>query len=130
MKNPLYQLPAIEFIGGETETIEWNLWSIGPEDPPTKDTPFDATGCTVTFSLTYATNKSETPLVSKACTLASDSSGFMSRASVSLEPSDTVGLNGKFIYQLTIVNQDGEVEIPGQGYFFININIDKSLVGS
>ena len=46
-----------------------------------------------------------------------DETGVKNIATVDLVPNDTLGLYGKYIYQITIKDIDGEVEIPNQGYF-------------
>lgn len=126
MKNEMYQLPTIEFIGGETETFIWNLWSLGPNEKINKNTPFNASGHIVTFSLIEFSNKHGTPVISKGCQLIEDENHILSKASVTLNTSETLNLTGKYIYQLTVRNGEGEAEIPGQGIFFIARNIDKS----
>ena len=98
MKNPMYQLPTIEFIGGESISLVWNLWAVSPTATINQGSPFDANGCTVTFSLVNFTDKSDIPLISKACTISEGESGTMSVATVFLSSSDTVNMEGKYIY--------------------------------
>ena len=121
-----YDLPKIEFIGGNTETILLNLWHIGPNDLPHRGTAFNATGCTVTFSVIDFTNKNGQPLLSKAGSLIQDDNGVLSRVTVTLDSADTLNISGKYIYQVTIKNSDGTPEIPGQGIIHIHQNIDKN----
>lgn len=128
MNNPIYQLPTIEFIGGETTTIVFNLWALSPNEKPNKGLPYNANGCTVTFSLIDSNNKTGNPLLSKKCTLLSEEDGTSPRASVTISPSETVNQSGRFIYQITVRNGAGETEIPGQGIAYINLNIDRSLI--
>lgn len=45
-----------------------------------------------------------------------------------LEPSDTYELYGKFIYQISIRDVDGNVEIPQQGLMYVTNNINKSFI--
>lgn len=49
-------------------------------------------------------------------------------AAVDLEPRDTLGLHGKYIYQITIKDVDGEVEVPNQGFLQIVHNINESFL--
>lgn len=128
MNNPLYQLPTIEFIGGETTTIVFNLWALSPTESANKSLPYNANGCTVTFSLIDSINKTGEPLLSKKCTLLSEADGTSPRASVTIEPEETINQAGRYIYQLTVQSSTGETEIPGQGIAFINLNIDRALV--
>ena len=46
---------------------------------------------------------------------------------VILDPIDTVNLFGKFVYQITIKDADGSVDIPSQGIINIVNNIDKDF---
>lgn len=46
---------------------------------------------------------------------------------VVLLPEETVDLVGKFIYQITIQDISGEIEIPDQGIIRIANNINKSF---
>ena len=48
-----------------------------------------------------------------------DETGAKNIASVDLIPDDTLGLYGKYIYQITIKDIDGEAEIPNQGFLLI-----------
>lgn len=129
MKTSAFILPTMEFIGGNTETYVWNLWALAPGEKPNKEQPFNANGCTVTFSVIEFNNRFGEPLISKKCTL-SDAvgDGNMSTATVTLSPSETYQLSGKFIYQVTVQGSDGETELPGQGIIYINENIDKALI--
>ena len=47
---------------------------------------------------------------------------------VTLESLESVNLFGKYIYQITIQDRDGEVEIPSQGIMYITNNIDKGII--
>lgn len=128
MKNPMYQLPTMEFIGGENITLRWNLWALSINEQMNKDVPFNANGCTVTFSLIDITNKTGEPIISRKCIPEIGDEGIASTVITYLVPADTVNLRGKYIYQLTIVASDGAAEIPGQGVMYINNNIDRKLV--
>ena len=54
--------------------------------------------------------------------------GAKNVATVDLLPTDTLGLYGKYIYQITIKDIDGEVEIPNQGIFYIFHNVNESFL--
>ena len=68
------------------------------------------------------------PALSIACTSDIGSEGFENVACLTLATGDTVGLHGKYIYQITIVDMTGEAEIPGQGIFFVSHNIDRQAI--
>lgn len=46
---------------------------------------------------------------------------------VSITPEDTVDLWGKYIYQISIKDANGVVEIPNQGILYITNNIHKDF---
>lgn len=133
MKNPLYVLPTLEFIGGETHTYIWNLWHLGPNERPNMDTPYNASGQTVTFSLINFSDQYgnvNEPIISKRCELRQNEDGVSCIAVTYLAAEETKELAGKYIYQLTVTNSAGEAEIPGKGIMFINWNIDNKLIGT
>lgn len=129
MRNQLYQLPKIQFIGGESVTLIWNLWALSPNEPENKEQPFNANGCTVTFSVIDHLNKTGTPVISKKCTLRQGEDGVSSVAVTELSSLDTVNLMGTYIYQLTVQDIEGSVEIPGQGIIQVSVNVDRGLIG-
>jgi len=47
---------------------------------------------------------------------------------VPLNPKETVGLSGKYIYQIQIQDIGGDVEIPKQGLLYIVNNINKGFI--
>ena len=47
---------------------------------------------------------------------------------VTLKPKETVGLCGKYIYQIQIQDIDGDVEIPKQGILYITNNINRGFI--
>jgi len=75
-------------------------------------------------------DKTGDPLISKSLTfsIGDDETGVKNIASVDLLPADTLGLWGKYIYQITIKDIDGEAEIPNHGIFFIAHNINESFL--
>lgn len=56
------------------------------------------------------------------------STDVYSQATVHLEPQETLDLSGKYIYQISIRNDEGDVEIPKQGILLITNNINKSFM--
>ena len=78
----------------------------------------------------YSDKYNDEPLVSKPLSflIGDDATGAKNIATVDLLPNDTLGLYGKYIYQITIKDIDGEVEIPNQGIFNIFHNINESFL--
>ena len=120
-----YTLPTIDFVAGATQELVYHTYF------ERNGTPFDLAGCTANFSLVNYVNKHGAPLVSKTMTVEKedDEPGTIANIlRVILTPSDTVELEGKFIYQITIMDDDGEVEPPFQGIMRIANNINKKFV--
>lgn len=75
-------------------------------------------------------DKTGDPLITKSLTfsIGDDDTGAKNVASVDLLPKETLGLYGKYIYQITIKDIDGEAEIPNQGILLITHNINESFL--
>lgn len=117
--NP-YTLPDIDFVGGETQSLSFNVYF------REGGVAFDMSGCTANFSVVNYNNKTGTPRINKAMSVASGTSAVQNVLQVTLDPADTVDLAGKFIYQITIKDAGGVVEIPKQGIMNIINNINKA----
>lgn len=123
--NP-FTLPTVDFVGGTTIPLRFHTFFEQDGDP------FDLTDCTAVFSLLNYVNQDEDPVLSKVMTLTNgpeDSSGdiYPSIAEVVLDSQDTVGLHGKFIYQITFSDSDGRQEVC-QGVLFVFRNIDPDAL--
>ena len=122
--NP-YTLPAIDFVGGSTQDLVFHCYFYLNKQP------CDLSSCTANFSLINFVNKNGEPLVSKQMTIraeSDDEGAIQNILTVTLTPSDTVKLAGKYVYQITIKDVSGEVDIPNQGTLHIVNNINKSFV--
>lgn len=127
MKNPVFDLPTIELVGGSTEDLKWNLWHVPPGELDNKNDPFNAKSCKVTFSAVSYSSKSSSPEICRDCDIEIDTRGVMSIATITLAPEETKSLEGKFLYQLTVQDEKGEIEIVRQGVLFIWRNLNKKL---
>lgn len=120
MKNPVYNLPKLEFIGGSSQTFKFQMQNMYGK-------PFNAEGCTATFSIVEYCNRAEVPLVKEA-TLGTGTTKTTSVATVQLDAADTAEMGGRYIYQLSIKNAHGEFDMPGQGIIDIRKNIHPDFV--
>ena len=120
--NP-YELPTITFVGGETRDLAFHIYHyIGKR-------PYSLSDCDCTFSLVNFTTKGGKPILSKEMTVIYDETETIDNIlTVTLESSESVNLFGKYIYQITIQDRAGEVEIPSQGIMYITNNIDKGTI--
>lgn len=124
MRHDVYSLPEVMFVAGQSNTLRWRLFM-------EQNVPFNADGCIGNFALVdYSDKYNDEPLVSKPLSfvIGDDVTGAKNVATVDLLPTDTLGLYGKYIYQITIKDIDGEVEIPNQGIFNIFHNINESFL--
>lgn len=112
-----YTLPTVDFVGGETQDFEFSAYF------HTGHRPFPVDGCTASFSVVSFVNKMGTPILTKSMTIRGDNI-----LAVTLQPADTVNLYGKYIYQISIRDANGTVEIPNQGILFISNNIHKKFI--
>ena len=120
--NP-YTLPTIEFVGGESQEFLFHAYFYNGKKP------FGMTGCTSNFSIVDFRNKTGAPILTKTMGVREgyDGSSF-NVLSVELTPVETYELSGKYIYQITIRDVDGNVEIPKQGLIYITNNINKVFI--
>lgn len=123
MRQDIYTLPEIPFVAGQSNTLRWRLFT-------QSHVPFNAEGCIENFSIVDYSDQTGDPLISKPLqfVIGDNERGTKNVATVDLLPSDTLGLYGKYIYQITIKDIDGEAEIPNQGFLQITHNINESFL--
>lgn len=118
-----YTLPTIDFVGGETQNLAFNVYFYKNKQP------FSLTGCTCNFSIVSFTNKKGAPILTKSMeAIYNDDVTANNVLTVTLTPSDTVDLCGKYIYQIIIRDVNGDIEIPKQGILYITNNINKNFI--
>lgn len=118
-----YVLPSIDFVGGSTQDLVFNMFA------RQGGRPFSMAGCTCNFAVVSFLNKVGTPVIQKEMTIGTEGGGTAENiVSVTLDPGDTVHLSGKYVYQISIRDQNGAVEIPKQGLLYIENNIDKDFI--
>lgn len=122
-KSYQYSLPLIEFVGGEYKKIPFHVYHyIGRR-------PFDLAGCKCHFSVVNYTSQSGPVVISKEMVVDSEEDGAAANTIyVELSPDETISLFGKFVYQITIIGQDGSAEPIKQGIMNIVQNIDKEIL--
>lgn len=123
MRDDVYTLPKICFVAGQSSTIQWRIYTSDGDY-------FNAEGCTGNLAVVEFGDKTGDALLSKDLTFSSEyDDGMYNLATVELDPSDTLDWSGKYVYQLTIVDSSGGVEIPNKGIFLVSGNINKSFIG-
>lgn len=120
--NP-YTLPTIEFVGGETQKLLFHVYFYQNKKP------FNMTECISNFSVVDFINKRGTPVIIKKMDVLENADGSaLNILSIELLPHETYELSGKYIYQITIKDVNGNVEIPKQGLMYITNNINKGFI--
>lgn len=118
-----YELESIDFVGGQTRELGFNLYYL------TSAKLFSLSGCTANFAVVNFINRKGTTILTKAMEVSLNAEGTVdNKLIVTLDAKDTVDLEGKYLYQITIKDADGSVEIPGQGSFYITNNINKVAI--
>lgn len=118
-----YTLPTIDFVAGESQDLLFHTYFHAGKRP------FDMTGCTANFSIVNFLNRMGSPIVSKVMTISENPAlESNNQLLVHLDTDETVELSGKYIYQVTIKDAEGNVEIPKQGILLITKNIDKGFI--
>lgn len=123
MQTNIYTLPELTFVGGKTQELRFNLKDTNGE-------PYNASGSTVNFSICDYSYKTGAPILSLTPSLIADESGMANSLYVTITSEDTINLFGKYIYQITIIDISGRVEIPNQGIMNITKNINTSFISS
>lgn len=121
LMEPIYNLPKIHFVGGETQPLCFHL-----KTPSGKN--YITEGYEVDFSMTRWGKKGEKPIITKTSSVTLDSTGTGSVFEINLSPADTINLYGRYVYQIMIMGEDDFVEIPGQGIFEIVRNIHPEYI--
>lgn len=121
MIHAIYTLPEIAFVGGESQILLFNLYTISGND-------FDASECKVGFAVIHYANKNGMPVLTKDADILMGKNGVMNIASVDIYPEDTLDLYGRYVYQLTITDAYNNTEIPGQGLIDITRNIHPEFI--
>lgn len=111
------ELPTLIFEGGETKEFHILLTARNGND-------LDLTGATAMFSILESINLHSEPILRKPCTVVEKKQPYLS---VKLTPTDTINLSDQFIYQITVKDPVGNVEIF-RGYLVIRYNADKKTI--
>lgn len=123
MQTNIYTLPELTFVGGKTQELRFNLKDTNGE-------PYNVSGSTINFSICDYSYKTGAPILSLTPALIADENGIADSLYVTITSEDTLNLFGKYIYQITIIDISGRVEIPNQGIMNITKNINTSFISS
>lgn len=122
MQTRQFSLPEWEMVGGESQKRLFTLCdSTGLE--------YDVAGGSANFAIVDYVNRFGEPYLTKPINIIQSDTGVFSVLEVTLSPSETINLSGKYIYQLSISDSSGNIAIPKHGIIYILNNIDKKFVG-
>lgn len=120
-----YTLPTLHFVGGETQDLVFHVYFYANHNA------MSMSSCVCNFSVINFLNRSGFPVLSKQMEILTDQEAAIDNIlSVCLSAFDTAELHGKYIYQITIRDVDGNVEIPNQGLLYITKNINQGFITS
>ena len=118
MVNKRFILPTWELVGGESKRMTVTMWDDDGE-------LYNIPNSTVELTVVDFINSDSTPLIKKtgsgAAEICQGQSGEWCDCVLTLVPSDTQSLCGKYIYQAKITDRSGNVACP-QGIMLIRDN--------
>lgn len=120
-------LPSIDMVAGDSEDFLFHTYFY------TNGKPFNLESCTAEFAITSHTNRNGTPYVVRAMEIGGgtdlneDGEVIPNNLRVVLNAEDTLNLEGKFVYQITIKDISGSNE-SFRGSFIIHSNINKAFL--
>lgn len=113
-------LPDFSMHAGETKNLHIPIYN------PSKR-QIDATGMTARLAISDYINQDGEPLLVKPCSVSVPPGETLAVLDVTLSPTDTAGLFGKFIYQITAKDADSNVGVM-EGRMYISMNIDRAAI--
>ncbi len=124
MRN-IFVLPELSAISGQSNILRFRLLT-------STHSPFNAKDCVGDFALIDYSDKYGEFILSKPLlfSIGDNKEKIVNFATVELQPNDTLGLHGKYIYQIIIKDSDGKVDIPNQGLLWIYHNIHEEYLNN
>lgn len=118
MQTKLTTMPEWNFVGGETQKRTFTIYK-------PSGIAYDIPNGTASLAIVDFVNRDSDPVLSKQSSVTVDSDGKSCKVAFTLDPSDTVSLFGKYLYQVTIKDGNGNASIPYHGIMVIARNIDQ-----
>ena len=120
LMEPVYNLPKIQFVGGETQEFCFHLKT--PSGANYKTEAYD-----VLFSVRRWGDREDEPVFEKNTVVTLNNAGTASVIELKIDSADTIDLDGRYIYQIMIFGDNDLCEIPGQGVLQILKNIHPGV---
>ena len=118
MQTKLTTMPEWNFVGGETQKRTFTLYK-------PSGIAYDIPNGTASLAIVDFVNRTSSPSLTKQSSVTADANGKSCKVAFTLDPSDTVSLFGKYLYQVTIKDGNGNASIPYHGIMVIARNIDQ-----
>ena len=118
MQTKLTIMPEWNFVGGETQKRTFTIYK-------PSGIAYDIPNGTASLAIVDFVNRDSEPILSKQSSVTVDDNGKSCKVAFTLDPSDTVSLFGKYLYQVTIKDGNGNASIPYHGSMVISRNIDR-----
>lgn len=119
--EPIYNLPKIQFVGGETQELCFRLKSPSGRY-------YTAEGMTVNYAVRKYGKIDEPPVINKTAEITLEANTMHSVIEIRLDSNDTLALDGRYVYQITVAGDNGIIEIPGRGILEITRNINPDFL--
>ncbi|MDD6530595.1 MAG: hypothetical protein PUF41_11520 [Prevotella copri] len=121
MKTLTCSLPEWRLVGGETQSRIFTLYQKSGE-------LCNLSNATADFAVVEFVNPYTLPLIQKSVAVSASTTGEYSEVIIDLSVTDTIDMHGKYIYQVTVKDDAGNVSIPYHGIMYVYRNIDKSFI--
>ena len=121
MQTEVYTLPEWDFVGGATQKRRFALFHA-------QNRSCDLPQGKCNFAVTPYLNATAQPYISKDFNISISDDGLTNIVIVTLTPQETVNMEGRYEYQLTIKDSKGNVSIPHKGIMQVYRNINQSAI--
>lgn len=120
MLTQQFTLPEWDFVGGETQKRSFDLQKSNGKF-------YDIPNGTARLTVVEFTNSDTAPVLQKETPVTANADGKACVVTFSLAASDTLTMAGKYIYQVTVKDGNGNAK-HSQGRMIVTRNIDKGFL--
>ena len=121
MQTKPFSLPEWSLAGGETRRRTFTLYQ------DENGLVYNIPGASAQIAVVDFVNQHSEAKFTKPAEITMNDDGQYCEVLVELSPTDTVNLHGKYIYQLTIKDANGNVAAL-KGIMYISENVDKAFI--
>ena len=114
-------LPDWEFVGGSSQGRSFTLVSQNGQN-------FDLPGAVASLSIVSYVNPDSKPALTKQVDVEPGEDGEHCEVAIQLSPAETQQLIGRYVYQLSIKDANGNIAIPQHGKMVVTRNLDQAFL--